>query len=251
MDNTDNFRWPDCPPYPHADWWKITGAELGLDEAKVRFAAAMITLGGVGNKNNSAAARLAGMEISRTDAFRLARSVKVRKLVDAAEEIKTGKRRPLSEDEIDARIDKMCMSPIDRDAAIGIKLRDDRRSARLQAENREESLAESLAGLIAAVPESAVGAFLAASSVNSAGTIMGFPFLRECGPVLAKTYPAEWAAWRAKATAAGREHQWCGEFLDQMAAGPLLEGDDLAAAVGAKRARPARTAAASGADDAS
>jgi hypothetical protein len=174
--DTDNFRWPDCPPYPHVDWFKITGAELGLDEPKIRFAAAMITLGGADNRNNSAAARLAGLELNRTEAFRLARSVKIRKLVDAAEEIKSGKRRPLTEDEIDARIDKMCMSPIDRDAAIGIKLRDDRKSARLQAENREDSLEEQFVAVIAALPQSGIGAALAMGTYfDKVGNIFNFP----------------------------------------------------------------------------
>src|SRR5262249_10501316 len=107
----DTFRWPDSPPYPTPDWFQLTGAELGLEPDQIRFAAALITLGGPDSKNNSAAARAAGMELDRVQSFRLARSVKVRKLIDNADQIKEGKRKPLSEEEIDARVDKMCMSP--------------------------------------------------------------------------------------------------------------------------------------------
>ena len=132
----DTFRWPDCPPYPHHDWFQVTGTELGLEPDQIRFAAALITLGGPDSKNNSAAARAAGMELTRVQSYRLARSVKVRKLIDNAEQIKTGKRKPLTEEQIDERVDRMCMSPNDRDAAVGIKLRDDRTAARLRVTDR-------------------------------------------------------------------------------------------------------------------
>jgi hypothetical protein len=241
--DTDNFRWPDCPPYPHVDWFKITGAELGLDEPKIRFAAAMITPGGAGNRNNSAAARLAGLELNRTEAFRLARSVKIRKLVDAAEEIKSGKRRPLTEDEIDARIDKMGMSPIDRDAAIGIKLRDDRKSARLQAENREDSLEEQFVAVIAALPQSGIGAALAMGTYfDKVGNIFNFPLLELCAPIVHQNFATEWARFRNDVNRLDMA-----EYLDKCADG-VVGGDDLVNAVRAAlssstRHKPAKEAA--------
>jgi hypothetical protein len=227
MDNADNFRWPDCPPYPHVDWFKVTGAELGLDESKIRFAAAMITLGGADNRNNSAAARLAGMDLNRTEAFRLARSVKIRKLVDAAEEIKSGKRRPLTEDEIDARIDKMCMSPIDRDAAIGIKLRDDRKATRLQAESDEPTLQEAFATAIAALPMSGLGAaFAMGTYFDKVGDIFNFPFLELCAPIVHQNFPTEWARFRN-----GVLRTDMAAYLDKCADGMVVGGDDLVNAV--------------------
>jgi len=237
MDNTDEtFRWPDSPPYPTSDWFQLTGTELGLEPDQIRFAAALINLGGRDSRNNTIAARTAGVELSRTQAFRLARSVKVRKLIDHAEQIKAGKRKPLTEEQIDERVDKMCMSPNDRDAATGIKLRDERRAARVQASSQEETLEQNLAAIISAVPESGVGAFLAMSGFHSAaGNIVNFPFLKQCAPVVAKTYPKEWAEWRAKESGPGQ--QW-GAFLDQIAAGPVLEGDELTHAV--KRKLPIR-----------
>src|SRR5215831_11205690 len=189
MDTTnDTFRWPDSPPYPTSDWFQLTGAELGLEPDQIKFAAALITLGGPDSKNNTVAARTAGMDLNRVQAFGLARSVKIRKLIDNAEQIKQGKRKPLSEEEIDARVDKMCMSPNDRDAATGIKLRDERRAARVQASSQEETLEQNLAAIISAVPESGVGAFLAMSGFHcAAGNIVNFPFLKQCAPVVAKT----------------------------------------------------------------
>lgn len=128
--DADFFRWPDCPPYPPPSWWELRGTELGLDADQIRFAAALVTLGGPDSRSNSMAAQLAGMDLSRTAAFRLARSVKIRKLIDEAEETKKGERKPLTEAEIDQRIDKMIASPNDLAAAKGIELRDRRKAAR-------------------------------------------------------------------------------------------------------------------------
>jgi hypothetical protein len=228
-DAADNFRWPDCPPYPHCDWFRLTGAELGLDPGQIRFAAALIALGGIDCKQNSKAAVLAGLEMSRTDAFRLARSVKIRKLVTAAEDIKSGKREPLTEDQIDERVDRMCMSPNDRDAAVGIKLRDDRQASRMQAETVEVSLDESLARLVACIPIQGAGAMLAMATFHeSRGNIINFPFLELCTPVVATNFPADWARWRE-----AEGNQWHA-FLDRMAAGPVLEDGALVDAVKAK-----------------
>jgi hypothetical protein len=226
MDGTnDSFRWPDCPPYPHHDWFLVTGAELGLEPDQIRFAAALITLGGPDSKNNSVAARTAGMELTRVQAFRLARSVKVRKLIDNAEQIKQGKRKPLTEEQIDERVDKMCMSPNDRDAATGIKLRDDRKAARLRADDDELSTEQAIYDVIALIPQEEVGAFLSMCAFHSkVGSIHNFRFLKECAPAIKARYPKQWNEWRCQS------HLWT-KHLDDMANGPLLQGRDLVAAV--------------------
>src|SRR5262249_50150541 len=133
-----NFKWPDSPPYPPPSWFELRGAELALEPDQIRFAAALITLGGPDSRSNSMAASLAGMDLSRTEAFRLARGVKVRKLVDEAEQTKRGERKPLTEDEIDARIDKMVLSPNDMAAAKGIELRERRATTRKEREAERE-----------------------------------------------------------------------------------------------------------------
>jgi hypothetical protein len=166
VNDTSNypFHWPDSPPYPTPDWFQVTGAELGLEPDQIKFAAALIALGGPDSRNNTVAARTAGMELTRVQSYRLARSVKVRKLIDNAEQIKAGTRKPLTEAEIDARVDKMCMSPNDRDAAVGIKLRDDRTAARLRVRDDEVSTEQALYDVIALIPHEEVGAFLAMSA---------------------------------------------------------------------------------------
>jgi hypothetical protein len=93
----------------------------------------------------------------------------------------------------------------------------------------EESIEEQIADIIIILPESAAGAFLALSCFHSnRQNIVNFPYLKECAPVVAKTYPKEWAGWRSK-----HREQWH-PFLDGMAAGPVLEPDALSAAVKAK-----------------
>src|SRR5262249_18987994 len=77
--------------------------------------------------NNSLAARLAGMNIGRTVAFRHARSVGVRKLLGKAEQIHSGKHKPLTEEEIERRLAEMIRSANDVAAAKAIELRDKRK----------------------------------------------------------------------------------------------------------------------------
>jgi len=93
----DSFKWPDAP-WPDRTWWELTGSELNMSDELVKFAAALASLGGADSRNNSLAAKLAGMNIGRTAAFRHARSVAVRKILGKAEQIRSGKHRPLTEE---------------------------------------------------------------------------------------------------------------------------------------------------------
>ena len=93
----------------------------------------------------------------------------------------------------------------------------------------EESLEQTLAALICSVPESGVGAFLSLAAFHSnAGNLVNHPFLRQTAPLVARNFPNEWAAWRAK-----HRDSWQ-VFLDEVAAGPVLEGEELARAVKSK-----------------
>src|SRR5215472_3876504 len=91
MESEIAFNWPE----PGEDFWLATGAQLGLDESASKFAAAVHALGGADAKKNTQAARVAGLTLDRTQAFRLAR-----KLLDEANKIKSGKRPPVSEAEV-------------------------------------------------------------------------------------------------------------------------------------------------------
>jgi hypothetical protein len=119
--------------------------------------------------------------------------------------------------------------PAIRIKSIELLSKMDAQEAAANAAQPEESLEQTLAAIITAVPESAVGAFLAMSSFHSnAGNLVNFPFIRQCAPVVSRTYSAEWARWVAK-----HRQDWR-VFLDEVAKGPLLEGDELARAVKAK-----------------
>jgi len=121
-----------------------------------------------------------------------------------------------------------------RIAALDALARLDREEAAANAQP-EATLEEQIADIIVSVPESAVGVFLAMSCFHSnRKNIINFPYLKECAPVIAKTYPKEWADWRSK------HHQQWRSHLDEMANGVVLEPDALSAAVKAKA--PARSA---------
>ena len=85
----DSFRWPTDPT---ADWWMLTGTELGLSLEYIKFAAAKSQLGGHDSRQNSMAAEMAGLSnLTPSQAFRIARSVGVQKLLDRAQKIAAGK----------------------------------------------------------------------------------------------------------------------------------------------------------------
>jgi hypothetical protein len=173
-----------------------------------------------------------------TTAFRLARSVKVRKLLNEVEETKTGKRKPLTEEQIDERIDKMCMSPNDQAAATGIKLREERKARREERE-RAESFEPLPPGelerkLICAIPARHGAGMALGHWFNAHGEIAKFPFLKEVAPLVARAWASEWTRWRDAYDEGERA------ILDAAADGPLLHGDALVEALGGKvRKRPA------------
>jgi len=84
-----NFSWPESPPWPSQDWWEVDGARRGMSPELVRFTAALAQLGGAESGKNTVAAKLAGIDCNRTQAFRHARSVAVRELLNEAEKIKS------------------------------------------------------------------------------------------------------------------------------------------------------------------
>jgi hypothetical protein len=128
-DSTNAFQWPTDPPQ---DWFEAKGAALGLAPETVRFAAALHSLGGADAKKNSQAARLAGLDWDRVQAFRQARSVSVRKLLDEAKRLKAGNLPPLTEADIDREIDDLIRQPDALTKARGIELREKRKDRQRQ-----------------------------------------------------------------------------------------------------------------------
>jgi hypothetical protein len=128
--NADNqFNWPTDPPQ---DWFEAKGAALGLAPETIRFAAALHSLGGADAKKNTQAARLAGLAWDRVVAFRAARSVGVRKLLDEAKRLKAGNLPPLTEADIDREIDDLIRQPDALTKARGIELREKRKDRQRQ-----------------------------------------------------------------------------------------------------------------------
>src|SRR5262249_35149355 len=119
----NQFNWPTDPPQ---DWFEAKGAALGLAPETIRFAAALHSLGGADSKKNTQAARIAGLNWDRGVAFRCARSVGVRKLLDEAKRLKAGNLPPLSEADIDREIDDLIRQPDALTKARGIELREKR-----------------------------------------------------------------------------------------------------------------------------
>jgi hypothetical protein len=199
--NEPKFVWP---TNPEQDWWEAKGAALGLQPDTIRFAAALHLLGGADAKKNTQAARVAGVILDRVQAFRLARSVAVRKLLDEAKRLKAGSLPPLTEADIDREIDDLIRQPDALTKARGIELREKRkqRQAESSRENPEPSLEEALYGVIASIPEGHVGAFFAMSAFNSHWRTDQFPIpSRVCSRCGSKIPPI---VGRAGCKAAGR-----------------------------------------------
>jgi hypothetical protein len=90
------------------------------------------------------------------------------------------------------------------------------------------------ANLICAIPMAGVGAALILGSRFNRGfyRISGFKYLAEVAPIVSQKFPENWARWRARCVSPSLREEL--EFIDQCAAGPLLEGDALIQAVRAK-----------------
>jgi hypothetical protein len=212
----DEFQWPDDPP---EDWWLATGAALNLSPETIRFAAALFRLGGAEAKKNSVAAHLAGLSIGRTQAFRLARSVGVRRLLLEAEKVRDGSRSAVTEAEIDRRIDDMILSPEHSTSAKGIELRDKRAARKQPVEEVDPN--EIYRRLIIEIPH-AGPALAVGSYFNLTGRISGFPFVATVGPYLAKHFPDDWRRWRGTAP---------DPLIDSVEAGPILTPEQIIEAV--------------------
>jgi hypothetical protein len=104
--------------------------------------------------------------------------------------------------------------------------RDERDTNKTDEFDQDEGIRE----MVSLMPSTGVGAAVAmAAFFDSYQNIINFPFLKETAPLVAKQFPEEWAKWRTS-----HESNWQA-LLDKMAAGPVLCGDDLLAAL---RANP-------------
>jgi hypothetical protein len=233
MEN-DTFDWGQLP----SDWWLQTAREIGADERQAKFAAAKFR-----NCSNSEAARLAGYgaggaESTRSEGYRVSRSNKVTQLLAlAAAEAGGGYDGSLTKQEARGILTAMARGsdPAIKIKAIELLAKMDREDEETRAASKGDSdTVEELAALIASILQDAVGALLAMCWWSENSGIAVFPFLKECGPRIAKTYPNQWKQWRDKESSG----HWA-DSLDRVAtAGEVLTDDALVAAVKGKLPRP-------------
>jgi hypothetical protein len=234
---TDDFDWGSIA----YETWMEFAAVAGADERHAKFAAAKFR-----KCTNTQAAREAGFgtgndQSTRSEGYRVARSNKINQLLAmASAEAGGGYDGTLTRQESRSILTAMARGsdPNCRIKAIELLNKMDREEAEAKAAAPEETLEEMLASVIRSLPDG-LGAVLAMSTFEkTAKNIVNFPFLKECAPVVAKNFPDQWQAWRDKN---GPFRKWALEFLDRVAAGPVLDDAALDAAVSVKAPRRPNT----------
>ena len=226
---TDNMSDDFFKPFGGAKW-KEFQETVRASDLQLRFAVARFN-----GSTASAAAKIAGYagdkDELRRAGYSATRSTAVVALIELAE-TNAPEAAGLTDAEVDAKVAKLVRSPDPQISLKATELFDRRkqRKAELNAAKPEESLEENLAIVIALVPESGCGAFLALSSfIHGGGFIGSFPFLAEVAPIISRHFPGDWQRWRAR-----EKQQWVTDFLEKAAAGPVLEDDALIDAVKGK-----------------
>jgi hypothetical protein len=211
------------------DWWLETAQSVGATERHAIFAAVKHRGG-----TNTDAARSAGFgggsEASvRSEGYRLARSNKIMRLLAlAAAEAGGG-----YDGNVTLAETKQILSTLARgsDPAVRIKALEALNKLDEQERRRNEPT-ESLDYergvylLAKELPQSGLGAALALSNYfQTAGHIIGFRYLKEVAPIVSRTFTDDWQRWRSKHSPDDIAQ------LDKLAAGPLLDGDELVLAM--------------------
>jgi len=96
----------------------------------------------------------------------------------------------------------------------------------------EPTLEEALEAAISALPMSGLGACMAMGTwFNKVRSIASFPFLELCAPIVHQNFATEWQRFRNAEKRADNA-----EYLDKVANGVVIGGDDLVNAVRSKLA---------------
>jgi hypothetical protein len=194
MEPSDDFRWPDTDGLEET-WWMLTGTELGLRPEHIRFAASKFSLGGHDSRKNTLACELAGIQATPSQAFRIARSVSVQRLLDKAKKIAAGKQPRVSETDIDRRIDDMIKSADNRAAAIGIELRGKRDALARSRDDEPADIGEISRQLLEiSGREGAIGVLELWHTV--ATNLLACPFFPLLAPIVRARYPDLWQRYR-------------------------------------------------------
>jgi hypothetical protein len=193
MEPSSDFRWPSDPD---ESWWLLEGTEAGLRLEYIKFAAAKFGLGGHDSRKNTLAAELAGIQATPSQAFRIARSVSVQKLLDKAKKIQAGKVPPLTDREIAQRIDLMVRSPDHRSAAVGIELLAKRQLAARSRDDLPSDPAELLHELLATM---GIEGVLSAAELwfTTTQDLLTCPNFELLAPTICRRFPDCWRRYRA------------------------------------------------------
>jgi len=212
------------------DWWHETGKTIGASDRAIKFAAAKFR-----GASNTVAAREAGYggtneSGARTEGYRLYRSNKVTQLLSlAAAEAGGGIDGCVQSQEA-----RQILSHLARGSDPSVRIKALEALAKMQEREDEAkrgepepTLDETLVTVIAALPMSGLGAAMAMGTwFNKAKSIATFPFLELCAPIVHQNFPSEWARFRN-----GVVRQDTAEYLDKVADGIVIGGDDLVNAV--------------------
>jgi hypothetical protein len=113
------------------------GALFRLNHETIRFSACLHALGGSRARKNSQAAKNAGLNWNRVDAFRVARSAGVARLLDEADKIKRKQLPPLTEKQIDAEVDDLIRAKDPLTKSRGIEIREKRLARKAEYERQQ------------------------------------------------------------------------------------------------------------------
>jgi hypothetical protein len=208
-----------------------TARTIGASERAARFAAAKFR-----GASNTLAAKEAGYGAGgnpgsvRSEGYRLYRSNKVTQLLSlAAAEAGGGIDGCVQPQEV-----KQILSHLARgsDPQVRIKALDSlakmqEREQEAARSDPEPTLQEQFVAVIAALPQSGIGAALAMGTYfDKVGNIFNFPFLELCAPIVHQNFPTEWQRFRN-----GVHRLDMAEYLDKCADGIVVGGDDLVNAV--------------------
>jgi hypothetical protein len=234
-------------PFGEARWRELAEG-TGASELQLKFAAARFS-----GASASAAARIAGYAgdaaALRRAGYAALRSTAVQNLLELAA-INAPADAKISDKEIEAKIAKLIRSADSNVSLKAMEQHSKREAAHKEAaqESPDINVWDECSAMCTDMPMSGVGAGLAMGVwVNGGGNLINFPLISEAAPIVSKKWPEDWARWLEKHSERSRQ------FLNEMAAGPLLEGDALVAACRAKRAKrgPIAAKAEVGADNAS